>query len=93
MDNFYLLLLLVSLVALVLGLYKPSVVRLSSRKLVFLVFGGTAAIFFMLFGLNISSSSPAVSVVAAPVVTATSTPPSPVALYATAMQTSVLPFL
>lgn len=94
MSIIFIVLLFLSFAALVVGLIKPTLVKLPSRKGVSALFGGGAIIFFTLVGIT-APSTPAVSpVVAALVVAATSSAPvSTNAQYTGAMQTSVLPFL
>ncbi len=57
MNNLFLFLLLVSLVALPVGLVKPSWVRLDSRKRVSKIMGGSILAFFILFAIT-SDSTP-----------------------------------
>lgn len=52
MDNLFAVLLFFSFVALVIGLFRPQWVRMSSRKMAGKVFGGAAIIFFILFGIT-----------------------------------------
>lgn len=58
MDNLFLALFLLSLVALAVGLVKPQWVRLSSRKRVGGVFGGAAIVSLILFSVTMPSTSP-----------------------------------
>lgn len=58
MNNLFLFLLLVSLIGLVVGLIKPSTVKMKSRKSTALYFGGAIVVFFVLFG--VTSSTPQV---------------------------------
>ena len=75
MDTLFVLLLLASLIGLAIGLIKPSIVRLKTRKLAGLVFGGVAIVFFILFGIATPSPSaqPAASQQSAPVAVANTT--------------------
>ena len=57
MSDIFLLLFFISTLALVIGLAKPSLLKLESRKKAGLIFGGSMIAFFILFG--ITSSSPA----------------------------------
>jgi phosphatidylserine/phosphatidylglycerophosphate/cardiolipin synthase-like enzyme len=57
MNNLFLILFLLSPVGLVIGLIKPSTLKLKSRKDVSLIFGGAMVIFFMLFGITASPNS------------------------------------
>lgn len=52
MNSLFLALLLVSLVGLVIGLIKPSILKLKSRKQSVLFLGGAALLCFILFGVT-----------------------------------------
>jgi hypothetical protein len=52
MNNLFLALFLLSLVGLIVGLAKPSIVRVKSRKQVSYIFGGALVLFFILFGVT-----------------------------------------
>lgn len=56
MSGFFLLLFLVSLVGLVIGIIKPSAIKLKSRKSASLTFGGAIVISFILFGITSPAS-------------------------------------
>ena len=56
MNNLFLVLLLVSLATLVVGVIKPSLLKVASRKKVGLYFGGAAVVFFILFGITAPQS-------------------------------------
>jgi hypothetical protein len=51
MDNLFALLTTISFIVLCVAYFKPSIVRLKSKKQVILIFGGTTFIFFVLFGI------------------------------------------
>lgn len=65
MSNLFLVLLLVSLVALIVGLIKPSLLKQPSRARAGLIFGGAFVLFFVLFGITSPKSSTPVSAVSA----------------------------
>jgi len=52
MNSLFLVLLLLSFVGIIIGLIKPSVVKMKSRKQSLLVFGGSTLLFFILFGIT-----------------------------------------
>jgi len=52
MNSLFLVLLLLSFVGIIIGLIKPSVVKMKSRKQSLLVFGGSTVLFFILFGIT-----------------------------------------
>lgn len=52
MNSLFLVLLLLSFVGIIVGLIKPSVVKMKSRKQSLLVFGGSTVLFFILFGIT-----------------------------------------
>ncbi len=52
MNSLFLVLLLLSFVGIIVGLIKPSVVKMKSRKQSLLVFGGSTVLFFLLFGVT-----------------------------------------
>ena len=52
MNSLFLVLLLLSFVGIIIGLIKPSVVKMKSRKQSLLVFGGSTVLFFILFGVT-----------------------------------------
>lgn len=61
MNSLFLVLLLLSFVGIIIGLIKPSVVKMKSRKQSLLVFGGSTLLFFILFGITadpVPSTSP-----------------------------------
>jgi endonuclease YncB( thermonuclease family) len=80
MSTIFLVLFLLSVPTLMVGLIKPSILKLQSRKLVGLVFGTTFLVSFILFGMTVPTSE--VKTVAedqtqgtVEIVTATTTPP------------------
>ncbi len=58
MNSLFLILLLVSFVGIIIGLIKPSVVKMKSRKQSLLVFGGSMVLFFILFGVTTGPTTP-----------------------------------
>lgn len=52
MNSLFLILLLLSFVGIIIGLVKPSVVKMKSRKQSLLIFGGSTVLFFILFGIT-----------------------------------------
>jgi len=52
MNNLFLFLVLVSIVGFVVGLIKPSIFKMESRKKVSYIFGGSLILFFILFGIT-----------------------------------------
>ncbi|MCX6702216.1 MAG: hypothetical protein NTX96_03440 [Candidatus Zambryskibacteria bacterium] len=52
MNDLFLVLVLLSFVGIVIGLIKPSLIKFKSRKQVLYVFGGSAILFFILFGVT-----------------------------------------
>lgn len=60
METLFVILVLASLAGLIIGLIKPSVIKLKSRKYVEYIFGGSMILFFILFGIaSDSKPSPA----------------------------------
>jgi hypothetical protein len=57
MNNLFLALILISLLGLLIGFIKPSVVKINSRKNVLLIFGLSFVLFFILFGATLGPSS------------------------------------
>lgn len=57
MKDIFMILMLVSIVGLVIGLIKPSVVKMKSRKVSLLVFGGGFIVFFILVGVTAAPST------------------------------------
>jgi hypothetical protein len=57
MDNLFLALAFASLVGLFVGLVKPSIVKVKSRKQSLLFFGGGALVLFILFGITSPQST------------------------------------
>ena len=55
MNDLFLFLVLVSIVGFVVGLIKPSLVKMDSRKKVSYIFGGSLVLFFILFGITSDS--------------------------------------
>jgi hypothetical protein len=55
MNNLFTLLLLLSLLGLIIGLVKPSIIKLDSRKKVLYIFGGSTILCFILFGVTSNS--------------------------------------
>ncbi len=66
MQTFFFLLLILSLIGLIIGLIKPSRIKMPSRKRVGMIFGGAAVLFFILIGVAAPSRSPASSTAALP---------------------------
>ena len=60
MNDIFLVLVLVSIVGLIAGLIKPSIVKMKSRKDTLLVLGGSLVVFFILFGATMNPSTPGV---------------------------------
>ncbi|MDP2709396.1 MAG: hypothetical protein Q8O93_05155 [bacterium] len=58
MNSLFLVLLLLSFVGIIIGLIKPSVVKMKSRKQSLLVFGGSTVLFFILFGVTTGPTTP-----------------------------------
>jgi hypothetical protein len=78
MSNLFLVFLLASIVGLGIGLIKPSIIKLKSRKVAGLIFGGCTIVFFVLFGITAPPASEANPAAPAQPQTAVATPPSPV---------------
>jgi hypothetical protein len=57
MNNLFLILVLVSFVALVIGLIKPTLLKQTSRRRSLLIFGGSTILFFVLFGVTSTPSN------------------------------------
>ena len=55
MNDLFLALFLLSFIALIIGLIKPSVIRQASRKKVAMIFGGGTILFLILFGATTPS--------------------------------------
>ena len=56
MSALFSVLMLTSLVAFIIGMIKPSIVKVKSRKIASLIFGGGTIVFFILIGAAIPSS-------------------------------------
>lgn len=76
MDNLFLALFFIALVAMVVGLINPSLVKQPSRTRAGLIFGGLSILLFVLFGVT-SPSSPENPEVTQPAPESTSAPKSP----------------
>lgn len=57
LNDLFLILFLLSLVALPIGLIKPSIVKMESRKKVLKFLGGSVILFFILFGVTIPAKT------------------------------------
>jgi hypothetical protein len=73
MSDIFLLLFFISTLALVIGLAKPSLLKLESRKKAGLIFGGSMIVFFILFGITSSSPATILTAPAPQAVTASTT--------------------
>ena len=60
MNDVFLVLVLISMVGLIVGLIKPSIVKMKSRKDASLILGGSLIVFFILFGVTMNPSAPSV---------------------------------
>lgn len=78
MTTFFVLLFLLTALALVIGLIKPSWVRQSSRKRVSLFFGGATVVFFFFIGIAQSVDAPTAQLAATATSTAVTASTSPI---------------
>ena len=62
MNNLFAFLIIITLIVLIVGLIKPSVVKQTSRKRVGLIFASAAVIFFILFSITTPKTTMPVSV-------------------------------
>lgn len=58
MNDLFGFLIILSVIGFIVGLIKPSVVRMKSRKVASLVFGGGLVLFFVLFGITSNNTAP-----------------------------------
>lgn len=91
MNNLFMVLLLLSIVGLCVGLVKPPLFKMKSRKQASLIFGGCFVLFFILFGVTAPSSQTPTSTPVATQAPATSASVPTVASATPAVQTAPQP--
>jgi hypothetical protein len=94
MSTLFVVLLLVSFLGLVIGLIKPSWIKMPSRKRVGIIFGGAIVVFFVLVGITSPAAPAGSSTTPNPAQTTNATNSSPKlsdADYISSVQKNVLP--
>ncbi len=94
MNDFFIVLLLVSFLGLIVGLIKPSWIKMPSRKRVGMIFGGAIVVFFVLVGITSPTAPAGTPVASNPAQTTNATNSGPKlsdADYINSVQTNVIP--